>query len=360
MTKMNFKRVVKWFVPYGVLQLRHKILSKRYRGLPQTVQLEASTLCQLKCKGCPIDRHKKDFYNLGGGYLKFTEFKKFINKHPFIKHIELANKGEIFMNPDLLDIIKHAYEKGVALSAGIGTNFNTVSDELIEALVKYKLRFITIALDSASQETYSLYRENGNFDTVISNIKQVNKYKSAYKSEFPVLQWQFILSKASQHEVIKAKEMAKELNMMMHFKPTWGEDEGNYVSRAGLKEGFENPELLKKQTGMECLTRKEYYAVYKRDWCQQYFVCQKLWRAPQINWDGRLLGCQEIIDQDFGVNVFKIGLKRALNSKNFVYAKKMLQGKLPPSVDSSHIPCVNCIHYKNRVLNNDFITEFDT
>jgi MoaA/NifB/PqqE/SkfB family radical SAM enzyme len=360
MFKLNVKRVIKWFIPYGILQLRKKI-RRRQLNLPAAVSIEASTLCQLRCRGCPIDRQKQEFFSLGAGYLKFYDFKNFIDKHPFIKTVELAKRGEIFTNPQLLDIIQYAHAKDVALTAGVGVNFNTVSDEMLEALVKYQFRFMTIALDGVTQKTYSLYREGGDFDKVISNIKRLNEYKAEYQSEFPILQWQFVLMKDNEHDVVRAKEMAKELNMQMHFKPTWGDNIAEYFIRNGEKSGFENQELLKKETGLKYLTRNEYYEAHKQDWgAREYRLCQALWVSPQINWDGRLFGCIDAIDDDFGINVFKVGLEKALKSKYYVRAKKMLQGKYPPSHDSRHIPCINCVNYKNRIKNNDFITEFDT
>jgi len=289
------------------------------------VRIDASTLCQLNCKTCYMRKHNSG--TVGKGYLKFSDFKNFVDRNKYVTKIELSNSGEIFLNPDLIHIIKYAYENNIELTAVNGVNFNTASSEVIEALVKYKFRLMSISIDGASPETYSIYRVNGNFNTVIDNIKKLNSYKSKYNSEYPKLRWQFVIMEHNETEVIKAKEMAKELGMEINFKLTWGSD---YVPK--------NVDMLKKETGLKFLTRKESLEVG----LDLYNTCNQLWTSPQINWDGRLLGCCTVFNDDFGVNVFEIGLEKALNSENYNIAKKILKRKIDVPENTKNIPCANC------------------
>ena len=50
---------------------------------------------------------------------------------------------------------------------------------------------------------------------------------------------------------------------------------------------------------------------------------------------------------DFGGNAFEQGLERVLASEKFAYAKRMLQGDVPPPSDPS-IPCATCSIYQQR------------
>lgn len=83
-------------------------------------------------------------------------------------------------------------------------------------------------------------------------------------------------------------------------------------------------------------------------------MCEQLWKEPQINWDGMLLGCCVNSRKNFGVNVFDVGLEKALSSDLYVYTKKMLQGKVP-GIEKS--PCFACYYYKMMVKNNDYINK---
>ena len=56
-----------------------------------------------------------------------------------ILSIELSNWGEIFLNPELKEIIKYAYSKKIGLFADNGVNFNNVSDEVLECLIFWLL-----------------------------------------------------------------------------------------------------------------------------------------------------------------------------------------------------------------------------
>ena len=329
MGRLNIRALAKKILPEFVQKRIRVLLRNR---LPRSVRLKASTLCQLNCKSCYMRKFNSG--TMGTGYLTFSDFQKFIQNNKFVKHIELSNSGEIFLNPDLILILKYAFENNIKLSAYNGVNFNTVSDEIIEALVKYRFRSMTVSIDGASQEIYSLYRVNGNIYTVMENIEKLNKFKQKYKSQFPELVWQYILMEHNECDIVKAKEMAKQLQMKIVFKLTW--DPGYYPKNAAM---------VRKETGLNYLSNEEAVEKEGREYAIMT-ICHQLWTCPQINWDGRLLGCCGIFTDDFGVNVFETGLKKAINSENYRYAKRMLEGKIDVKKNTKNIPCVNCHSYK--------------
>ena len=189
-----------------------KFYYKSQEELPKKIRLEACSLCQLNCPECQTRLHEKQAPKDWLGYLKYEDFKKFVDNNKF-REIELANKGEIFLNPELDEIIKYANLKGIRLTADTGVNFNDVSETTLENLVKYKFKRISISIDGATPETYSIYRRGGDFNKVINNIKKVNQFKEKYASEFPRLTWNFIVFGHNEHEIESAKKKAKELGM---------------------------------------------------------------------------------------------------------------------------------------------------
>ena len=304
--------------------------------LPYAVRIDASTLCQLNCRGCYM--RKGNYHNRGAGYLKFNDFERFLEMNPFVKNIELSNNGEIFLNPDLLKIIQLSHSKGVKLTAANGANFNNVSDEMLEALVKYEFQYVTIAIDGASQETYSWYRRNGNFDKVIDNIKKLNEYKKKYNSGFPSIAWQYIIFESNQmeSEIKKAKEMAKSLNCAAIV---FAKDNNGFIP--------DDLEMIERETGL-C-----YNDIFQRLSVTNWLFCLELWTAPQINWDGRLFGCCVNLWEDFGLNVFDLGLEECLNSKIVRRTKRMLMG----GIECGKSPCKNCWIYRKIVQERSFVTE---
>jgi MoaA/NifB/PqqE/SkfB family radical SAM enzyme len=252
-----------------------------------------------------------------------------IEKNPGIKLIELSNWGEIFLNPELKKIIKFAYEKNIGLKATNGANLNDVDDELLEYLVKYKFRRLLVSIDGASNETYKIYRKGGNFNKVIENIKKINNYKKVHGSEYPKLMWQFVIFGHNEHELEAARSMAKELGMIFIPKLNWN------ASYSPIKD----KDYVSDHSGLGAATKKEFEQKHKISYT---VPCFQLWNAPQINWDGKLLGCFKNYWQDFG-NVFDSGLKELLDSERYEYAKRMILGKEKAMRDD--IPCSRCSQY---------------
>lgn len=314
------------------VNLGESLASYFYQAFGNGVRLEASSMCQLKCPICPtsIGLIKKGI--IGWGYLKFEDFKKFVDANPNIKNIELSNRGEMFLNPELSSIIRYAYSKKIRLTAWNGVNMNTATRQVLEDMVRYKFRRVSVSIDGATNKTYRLYRKNGDLSKVLKNIRILQHYKKKYESKFPILCWQFIIFGHNEHELSKAKTMARRLGMTFVPKLNWHESYSQVVNRR----------LAGEQSGYSVFSKQEFRNRYGREY---YLTCKELWTMPKINWDGKLLGCFNNVYGDFG-NVFESGLKPCLESERYNYAKKMLLGERPPRED---IPCVNCQVYTRKI-----------
>ncbi len=309
---------------------------KSKKELPKTIHLEACSLCQLNCVECPVRKAEKYAPADWLGYLKFKDFKKFVDDNDFIERIELSQKGEIFLNPELDEIIEYAHLKNIFLTANTGVNLNTVSEKTLENLVRYKFGKLTVSLDGATGETYKIYRRGGDFDVVIDNIKKINYFKEKYNSEFPKLTWQFILFGHNEHEIELAKERARGLNMGIKFKQ-------NYSPKYSP---IKNIKLIEAQTGLKLTQNNK----------NKHLInpCLAMLKTPQIGYNGDLLGCHMFFVEKFSANVFKDGFLNAINSPDFIYAKKMLTDfSIEPK---NEILCSNCYRYKSIKENKISLT----
>jgi MoaA/NifB/PqqE/SkfB family radical SAM enzyme len=303
---------------------------------PQHLRLEASSNCQLKCPSCPTAAGETR-KSLGGGFLSFRDFKKIVDENPKILHIELSNWGEIFLNPQISQIIEYGYRQGVVLTASNGANFNTVTEEALEALVKYRFAHITCSIDGASQTTYNIYRKGGDFNQVIKNIEKVNHYKKQYRTRFPSLTWQFVAFGHNEHEIQCAQNMAYSLDMDFFVKRSWDPEFSPVQSQRTIEE-------VKKLDGAE--EQEDYW---------QKEACSQLWNIPQVNWDGRVLGCCYNSWGDFG-NAFDSGLSEVVNGEKMMHARQMLLGNQEEKKD---IPCTSCSRYKNMQRTQQWMTYSD-
>jgi len=244
--------------------------------------------------------------------------------------VELSNYGEIFLNPQLLLILEYAHSKGVAIEVTNGANLNHVKDEVLEGLVKYQVRAMTCSIDGASPETYRTYRVRGDFDVVIRNIETINASKRRYQSSLPQLRWQFVVFGHNEHEIPVARQMAAQLGMTFYTKLTWDSKFSPIRDMA----------FVQAQTGDQFTTREEFEKARGEKYLSG--ICHQLWDNPQINWNGKILGCCRNFWGDFGGNAFSDGLIESINNEKMIYAREMLSGRNPPRDD---IPCSTCEMY---------------
>lgn len=296
-----------------------------HRTIGSSISLEASSICQLNCVKCGKNTNELFTSVIGQGVLSFENFVNVVDANPWIKHIELSNKGEIFLNNQLEKMMEYAYSRSITLTAYNGVNLNTLSDDMAEALVKHKFSNLVVSIDGSSEETYGVYQKKGSFKAVIDNIKKINFYKQKYSSNAPSLEWQFVVFGHNEHELPVARNMAKALNMSFHPAVN------NCPSYSPIRDST----FVMQYTGWG--TEKDHY-------CCDSIPCYQLWSRPQINWDGKLLGCCGNIVGNFG-NVFEQGLSHCLRSKNYIYAKEMVLGKKPKK---EGIPCAKCPFFERR------------
>ena len=251
------------------------------------LSVDICTRCQLKCPSCSTSKGViRDGY-IKEGFMSFDKFRYILDSNPQIKEVELSNWGEIFLNPEIGQMIKYAYEHNVSLLCNNGTNFNYVKEEVLEALVKYKVKCLNLSIDGACQETYVLYRRNGSFVSVV-------------------------------------KEMC--VKMGMTFNPKM-----NHSSFSPIKDS----DMVKRETGLDYASREEYRMKHKTEYKHPCYQCLF---SPQINWNGDMLGCCVNKWRGFG-NVFNQQLIDILQSDLYHYMIDVLFGE--KEADST-IPCYYC------------------
>lgn len=307
---------------------------------PEAIRLEASSACQLRCPTCPTTTGETHRF-IGKGYLHSEDFVRLLDGGGgSIRFVELSNYGEIFLNPHLLKIMEIAAARGVALSCHSGANLNNVREEVLEAIVRYGMEDITCSIDGASEETYPIYRRRGSFSTVIDNIKKINFYKKKYGASKPRLLWQFVVFGHNEHEIDAARAMAAELDMAFFVKLSWDGGFSPIKDRQAVIEKIGGKAVDSEDFEQE--TNTAYMAS----------ICDQLWVSPQINYDGRVLGCCTNYWADFGGNAFQ-DYDDAINSERLQYARAMLSGRAD---DREDIPCTRCNIYRARKESRDWVS----
>ena len=286
--------------------------------------IDICTKCQLKCVSCSTSKGLIKNGFVKEGCMSFDLFKSIVDSNPDVSTIELSNWGEIFLNPEILDMMKYAYEKGVSLYCANGSNFNYVPDDVLEGLVKYHFECLNLSIDGVTQEVYSQYRRNGHINKVFENITKLNSYKKKYGSDYPKLSWQFIVFGHNEHEIPLAKKLCKEYGMV--FNPKMNHSDYSPII---------NSEYVKQETGLSYSSRKEYKQKYGTDYKHPCYQCLY---SPQINWNGDVLGCCVNKWKGLG-NVKGKSLSEIMESVLYQHMLRVLFGL--EQVDDS-LPCYYC------------------
>ena len=292
------------------------------------VSIDLSTICQLRCVECSTSKGITHNGIVGKGQFSLNQFVDFVKRNPQIRRIEMSNWGEIFLNKDIASIIKYAYENGITLYCGNGTNFNDVDEEVLECLVKYKVEFLNLSIDGATQETYEKYRVRGNISKVFHNIERLNYYKEKYRSEYPKLSWQFVIFGHNEHEIPLVKELCKKYKMA--FNPKL-----NYSSFSPVID----KDFVRRESGLGVADRQEYKALHNKEYKAPCYHC---FSSPQINWNGEILGCSVNKWKTIG-DVTTTTIEEWEHSEIFsTLVKVLFEGlECPPSM-----PCYYCPNYQ--------------
>ena len=294
-----------------------------------TLHIESNASCQLRCPTCPTTS-KGYPPAVGSGYLKLKDLQRLLEKNPRINEIYLENRGELFLNRELLSILEYVYRQGVELYCTSGVNLNTVGEGVLEGLVKYQMRGLLCSIDGATPEVYARYRRRGDLNNVLDHIRTINAYKEQYSSEYPRLTWQFVVFGHNEHEIPASRSLARGLNMDFVTKMSWDSDYSP----------IRDPEFVMRETGWPAVTREEYERITDKNYSRG--VCTALWYSPRVNWDGRILGCCWNSWGDFGGNAFTDGYDQSCNNAIISRSRRMLLGEAEP-IDES--PCASCSLY---------------
>ena len=231
---------MKKYLNYTLAERRFREKSVILDSYPYHAFIDPSTVCNLGCPFCAINRFDSDHPKY---LMKFDEFKHIMDLvGKYLFQVEIYQYGEPLINPDIFKMIEYA-KKQYHTYTRISTNATILGKDNAEKLVASGLDYLTLSIDGASQETYSKYRVGGDFNKVLENVNLIIKAKKARNSKSPLLVWQFLLFKHNEHEVEKARSIASKMgvdifSVMPAYVPPEAKDwipSKDAIERYGLK-----------------------------------------------------------------------------------------------------------------------------
>jgi radical SAM protein with 4Fe4S-binding SPASM domain len=145
-------------------------------SLPHELQIEVTGACNLRCRMCLV--RYAPAVGRAEGALAYEDFLALVDGLPELRKLTLQGLGEPLLSPHLLDMVRHAAERGVEV--GFNTNGTLLRRPIAEQLVAAGLGWLHVSLDGATAATYEEVRHGtdmkpraGQFDRVVANLRGV-------------------------------------------------------------------------------------------------------------------------------------------------------------------------------------------
>ena len=289
-------------------------------GMPFSVSVEPTTLCNLKCPECPVG---KNTLNRLKGTISFDLFEKIINQtQKYLLNLFLYFQGEPYLSKNIFKLIEYAHKKKIFVSTS--TNGHFLTPDFAQKTVKSGLDKLIISMDGTTQSVYESYRVGGDINKVKNAIKNIVDAKMKFNSKTPFIEVQFLVFSTNEHQIEEMKLFCKQQN----------------VDKLSLK----SAQIYDLDKNNSLLPKNIKYRRYKyenQNWILKKKLknrCFRLWNSVVFTWNGEVLPC--CFDKDakysFG-NVNDNKVADLISNKKFKNFAKQLQSNRK-SIDI----CNNC------------------
>jgi radical SAM protein with 4Fe4S-binding SPASM domain len=243
-------------------------------GVPYTVSIEPTCLCNLKCPECPtglgITRRENTNLDLALYQNIIDEIKT------TTLYLMLYFQGEPFMNRDIFGMIKYASERKIFTV--ISSNGQFLDNEMSGRIIQAGLDRLIISVDGTDQKTFEKYRVGGDLSRILEGTKYLNTLKKERNEKRPEIIFQFLVFRHNETQV--------------DFFKKFGRSSG--ADRTWIK----SAQVINPDKSLETIPRNTLYSRYRPDDKGVIKIkaslrnkCNRLWRTCVITTDGNIIPC---------------------------------------------------------------------
>jgi len=195
-------------------------------GMPEALQLNVSSVCNLECRMCPyLGVHQDD------SVLSFMTSETFERLLPAIKHIGavvFSGSGEPLYNKNLLSFIERTRAECPTARISLTTNGTLLRRDVAAELVRLRLDTLVVSIDGATAQTMESIRLNSDFARIVGHVEQLAELKRERGARFPRIFANFMVGYGTYRElpdfVRLAKRMGVEEVHLLEIQPSCHSD----------------------------------------------------------------------------------------------------------------------------------------
>ena len=182
------------------------LVARRAHALskPVRAQIENTTLCNLKCRMCPLHEISRQRGSLS--------LEKFRRAYDSIRpgFLNLTGRGESMMNKGILEMVSYGKQRDSFVK--FDTNGTLFTSKNIEQLIDSGLDLISVSLDSARKEINERIRLGCDHDAVVTGIRELVHQRDSAESKLQI-HIGTVLQAGNVLEFMELVELAEELGV---------------------------------------------------------------------------------------------------------------------------------------------------
>ena len=178
------------------------ILQGYNKKTPDTIIIEPTNICNLRCSCCPHGTNPEE--SRPHGFLTTEAFDKILNNIDVdVRKICLYLHGEPFLNKKLDYFIEQISKKGI--TSLIYSNGYNIDTGLLEKVLAYKRTKFHFSADILSKEHFESIRKPASYEAMLNNLDIINNLFGKHNRKFE------IISLISSKDIENIRDISKEI-----------------------------------------------------------------------------------------------------------------------------------------------------
>ena len=148
--------------------------------------------------------------------LDFDLFTRVVDEAgPSLGRIDFFNYGEAFLHKRAVEMCEYIKTKFPHIYLYTSTNGLAFTEDKVRQLAHSGIDEVTFSIDGSSPDVYAKYRQRGNFDKAIGNLRTLIDEKARSGRDVPFVNWRYILFNWNDNdeEMARARTMAAEIGV---------------------------------------------------------------------------------------------------------------------------------------------------
>ncbi len=278
------------FIPHSLVMKERDIRFREYRDkwnewpvtfhvgeFPLFIDVEVTSACNLRCPFCATTFRGEQIKK---GFMSFNVLKKIIDEGSDnnMYGVKFNIRGEPLLHRRIHDFVKYAKDRGL-IDVYFNTNAMLLDEVMSLKLIDAGLDRLSISFEGYTKEVYEKNRVGANYETVLSNIENIQSMKQKLGVQHPKIRVQTVM----------LPDIEPVFNKYKNFWAAYADEVGylDYKEMKIKKRGIEYP-----------------------------WACPQIWQRMAIWWDGTILPCNHDDDGLLAIgNVRNTSIKDAWHSE---------------------------------------------